>query len=133
MSTNFTTLGNLLFIIFVIILCVKLLIRSGEFDSFKDILYGLLTFDKMITPILIIVVYWLSAILIFINGLVIMFGDDRYLWGIIRLTDNRFGVGLLSILWGIITLRVSYEIIITLFKINDNLKFLRDTKENEIK
>ena len=106
----------------------KIIDTSGL--SFKDFFF----FDKMFTPKIITVIYWISLILIAFSGLVIIFSSFL----IIRYS---FGSALLGIITGIITIvggalftRIGYEIICVLFNINRNIEKLvlnKSTDDNQ--
>ncbi|WFE67753.1 DUF4282 domain-containing protein [Thiomicrospira sp. R3] len=80
---------------------------------FKSILF----FDSMLTPKIITAVYWLLLGLVVISGLGAMFAQN-------------FLVGLLIILFGAIGVRIWCELLIVLFKINDNLKKMTDKTQD---
>ena len=70
----------------------------------KDILF----FDKMLTPKIIIVVYWLMLVVSVVGGLVAMF-------------TTSFLAGLVGIVGGALFARIWCELLIVLFKMNDAL------------
>lgn len=70
-----------------------------------------LTFKKMITPVIIQIVFWVLAALAVIGGL-------------FTLTQNLIG-GILFILLGPIVVRVYAEILIVLFEMNSALQDIR--------
>jgi hypothetical protein len=73
-------------------------------DQMKDFL----TFKKMITPIIIQVLFWIGVAATVISGFVSLFGGDILM-------------GLGAIILGPIVVRLWTEILIVLFKINDTL------------
>lgn len=79
----------------------------------KDLLF----IDKMITPVFINVVYWVLMAAVVICGIAMM-------------TNNFIG-GLFSIIFGLVIVRVSCEVMVVLFKINSGIQHLvdKDTKE----
>ncbi len=88
--------------------------------SFKDFFF----FDKMFTPKIITVIYWMSLVLIVFLGLTIIFSS-------FLIISYSFGSALLGIISGIITIvggavftRIGYEIICVLFNINRNIEKL---------
>ena len=92
--------------------------------SFKDLFF----FNKMITPKIITLLYWISLILITISGLVVIFSS--FYW-----FRYSFGSGLKSILSGILIIilgtvftRIGYELISILFNINRNIEKLASNK-----
>ena len=103
----------------------KIIDTSGL--SFKDFFF----FDKMFTPKIITVIYWISLVLIVFSGLTIIFSSFL----IIRYS---FGSALLGIITGIITIvggalftRIGYEIICVLFNINRNIEKLALNKSTD--
>ena len=95
--------------------------------SFKDFFF----FDKMFTPKIITVIYWISLVFIVFSGLVLIFSS-------FLLMRYSFGSALLGILSGIITIvggavftRIGYEIICVLFNINRNIEKLALDKSTE--
>jgi hypothetical protein len=69
-------------------------------------------FDKMLTPTVIAVVYWLALIGVVVGGIVVM------------ISQSFFG-GLLTIVFGALFARIWCELIIVLFKVNDALQEIR--------
>lgn len=95
--------------------------------SFKDFFF----FDKMFTPKIITVIYWISLVFIVFSGLVLIFSS-------FLIMRYSFGSALLGILSGIITIvggavftRIGYEIICVLFNINRNIEKLALDKSTE--
>lgn len=76
----------------------------------KDIL----TFNKMVTPIIIQVIFWLGVLAIFI-------GAFQY----------NFLQGFLMIIFGTLIWRVYCELMIVIFKINNNVHILAAAKSNK--
>jgi hypothetical protein len=72
-----------------------------------------LTFRKMITPIIIQVIFWLVVVVVVLSGLVTMF------------SDSFFG-GLLIIVFGPLVVRIYCEILIVIFRMNDTLTDIRN-------
>ncbi|WP_044406727.1 DUF4282 domain-containing protein [Thiomicrospira microaerophila] len=79
---------------------------------FKSIFF----FDAMLTPKIITAVYWLL-----LTGVVLS--------GIGTMIAQNFFFGLMIILFGALGVRIWCELLIVLFKINDNLRKLADKKE----
>ena len=77
----------------------------------------LLSFNKMITPVFIHVIYWIGIGAVVLAGLGIVAGSGSIL------------KGLLAIVVGLIVVRVGCEVLIVLFRINDNLTALRNSKD----
>lgn len=75
-----------------------------------------LTFDKMITPKIISFIYWFLLIVTLGYGLYSMFG------GYGKFTISKFFIGLITIGVGALISRVWCELLIVIFKINENLK-----------
>lgn len=76
----------------------------------------LLSFNKMITPVFIHVIYWIGIVAVVLAGLGIVAGGGNVL------------KGFLAIVVGLIVVRVGCEVLIVLFRINDNLSALRHSK-----
>ena len=77
----------------------------------------ILAFRKMITPLVIEIVFWILVVLTVIGGLITLFGGH----GITSVIT-----GLLTIFLGPLALRIWCEIIIILFRIYDVLRDIRD-------
>ncbi|UQB43409.1 DUF4282 domain-containing protein [Thiomicrospira microaerophila] len=71
----------------------------------------------MLTPKIITAVYWLLLGLVVISGVGAMFAQS-------------FIMGLLIIVFGAIGVRIWCELLIVLFKINDNLKKMTDKAQD---
>ena len=79
----------------------------------------LLTFDKMITPQIITIIYWLCLLFVVITGLTTIFtGTGGFLF--------RLLMGILILVFGSLLARVYCEIMIVLFKIHENIKTLAE-------
>ena len=87
-------------------------------NNIKDLLY----FDHMVTPKIITFVYWASLVSILFLGFLAMFT------GYGGLTFGKFIWGLFIIIFGCIGTRISYELLIVLFKIHENIKKIANTK-----
>lgn len=74
-------------------------------------------FDSMLTPKIITFVYWLILFIVVISGLGTMFSVGGF---------EGFGRGLAIIGAGAVFTRIWCELLIVLFKINDNLKKMAD-------
>lgn len=85
---------------------------------------SVLFFNSMLTPKLVTGLYWLLLLIVLFSGLGSMFLGYR------GLTFQSFSIGLLTILGGAIGARIWCELMIVIFKINENLQFLKDTKDN---
>jgi len=81
--------------------------------SIKDLFF----FDAMLTPKLITLIYWLLLLVAVISGLGIMFSGMSF---------TSFIGGLLTIIIGALFARIWCELLIVLFKINDNIRRLAD-------
>lgn len=77
--------------------------------SGKDLFF----FDRMLTPSIITVVYWLLLLSVLVSGLGVMF-------------TQSFFAGLGIVIGGIIGVRIWCELLIVLFKIHQNLRTLAD-------
>lgn len=77
-----------------------------------------LTFDKMITPTIIQIVFWIVAALVVLSGLFSLFTFDGGFWGVIR--------SLIWIVLGPIIVRIYCELVIIFFRIHDRLREVSD-------
>lgn len=78
-----------------------------------------LAFKKMVTPVIIQVIFWIGIIAIVIGGLGAMF-------------QKGFFMGLLILILGPIGWRVYCEILIVIFRIHDNLAAIRNQKTGAV-
>ena len=79
----------------------------------------LLNFDNMLTPKIITVIYFLSLVAVILAGLFTIFaGQGGFLMNLI--------MGLLTIIFGGLLVRVYCELMIVAFKINENIKRIAD-------
>ncbi|TFB24462.1 DUF4282 domain-containing protein [Filobacillus milosensis] len=67
-----------------------------------------LTFDKMILPIIIQIIFWIGVVATVISGILMMIGGEVLL-------------GLLTLVFGPLVVRIYCELIIIFFKMNDTL------------
>lgn len=76
-----------------------------------------LKFHKMITPIIIQIIFWIGVILCIIAGAGILISNIAapYLGG------NEFLIGLLILLIGPLAVRIYCELLIVIFRINETL------------
>ncbi len=77
----------------------------------------LLSFNRMITPVFIHVIYWIGIVAVILTGLAVVAGGGSIL------------KGLLAAVLGLIVVRVGCEVLIVLFRINDNLAAIRNSKQ----
>jgi hypothetical protein len=84
-------------------------------DKLKDFL----TFRKMITPLIIQVLFWIGVAVVIIGGFVSMF------------SYGGFWKGLLMVLIGPFVVRLWTELLIVIFKINDSLTDIRNNTKKE--
>lgn len=75
----------------------------------------ILSFNRMITPVFIHVIYWVSVVVVVLAGISAVASG-----GIIK--------GLLIVVAGLIFTRVGCEALVVLFRINDNLAAIRANK-----
>jgi uncharacterized membrane protein (DUF373 family) len=75
----------------------------------RDVLF----FDKMLTPKIIVIVYWLALAGAVLGGLFTMF-------------SGSFLTGLFTIVAGVLFARIWCELLIVLFKMNEALQSLRN-------
>jgi len=77
-------------------------------------MHPLLKFDKMVTPSIIQVIYFLGLILVVVSGI----------W---LLAEGSIVRGILTIIFGAIMVRVNCELLILLFRIYDRLGEINDS------
>lgn len=88
--------------------------------TLKDLLF----LNKMISPIILTVIYWLSIVGVVFLGLSVIFNSFsllqyRFFEGLVCLIG-----GILTILIGSISVRISFELVCVIFNINRNLEKL---------
>lgn len=86
---------------------------------------SLLFFNTMLTPKIVTFVYWLLLIAAVISGIGQMFS------GYYGLTFSSFFMGLLLIIGGAIGARIWCELMIVIFKINENLQAIKEQKKED--
>lgn len=80
---------------------------------------GLFFFDTMITPKIITFIYWILLLADVGYGISTMFG------GYSGFTFTKFITGLVYIVIGAVAVRIWCELMIVIFKINENLQNLK--------
>lgn len=78
----------------------------------RDVLF----FDSMLTPKIITLVYWLLLIVVLFSGIGMMIAGGF----------GSFIMGLFTLLAGAVGARIWCELLIVLFKINENMKKVAD-------
>lgn len=81
---------------------------------------SIFTFDSMLTPKLVTILYWLLIAASIITGLTTMFA------GYYGVTAESVIMGALTIVGGMLAARIWCELMIVIFKINENLQALRE-------
>ncbi|MFA5592513.1 MAG: DUF4282 domain-containing protein [Micavibrio sp.] len=81
-------------------------------DDKQGLVRSVFFFDSMITPKIITILYWLFLAGVVISALGIMFGS--------------FIAGLLTLVFGAIGARIWCELMMVLFKINENIQKIAD-------
>lgn len=79
-------------------------------------------FDELLTPKVITILYWLALFYAAVSGLSIMSAGDK-------MTFAKFTSGLGVMLGGVIAARIGSELLVVIFKINENLQSLAARKE----
>lgn len=91
-----------------------------------------LAFRKMITPIVIQILFWLGVIGCIIGGIVwILTGGVTLIKGGGIASALPVIIGLVWIFIGPILVRIYCEVLIILFRINDNLTVIRHNTEHK--
>lgn len=80
-------------------------------------------FDTMLTPKVITFVYWILLFMVIISGFAMMFG-----YGMYGFSFGSFIKGFLMIVVGSAMVRIWCELLIVLFKINENVQKISDSK-----
>jgi hypothetical protein len=80
-------------------------------------------FDTMLTPKVITFVYWILLFVVVITGFTMMFG-----YGMYGFSFGSFIKGLLMVVIGSALVRIWCELLIVLFKINENVQKIADSK-----
>ncbi|HGJ5866612.1 DUF4282 domain-containing protein [Arsenophonus nasoniae] len=101
------------------------LMNLTELKKEITMLKSLLRLDEMITPKIIIVFYWLGIIAVLFSGIGAIFAGS-YSGGFF----SGFVGGLVIIVIGIISVRVSCELIILLFNIYAKLKEIAENTKS---
>ncbi len=83
-------------------------------DKMKDFLF----FRKMITPMIIQILFWIGIVVVVIGGFVTMF-------------TSSFLAGLGMVILGPIGVRLWTELLIVIFKINDTLTDIRNNTKKD--
>ncbi|MGR5503771.1 DUF4282 domain-containing protein [Vibrio sp. DNB22_10_4] len=83
------------------------------------------SFDSMLTPKLVTALYWLLLSIALLSGLATMFG------GYGGLTAEKLILGILTIVGGAVGARIWCELMIVIFKINENLQSLNDAARDK--
>lgn len=86
-----------------------------------------LKFRRMVTPIIIQVLFWIALGGVVATGLAIMAGaGGDYVDG-----GQAFGAGLMTLIFGPLVVRVYAELLIVVFRINDTLTDISDRLADE--
>jgi len=85
--------------------------------SFRDIFF----FDEMLTPKVITLLYWLALLYVAVSGLNVMFAGSH-------MTFAKFTAGLGIMVGGALSARIGSELLIVIFKINENIHTLSERK-----
>ncbi|MFW5981314.1 MAG: DUF4282 domain-containing protein [bacterium] len=84
-------------------------------------------FDKLITPSIIKVIFWIGIAITIISGLVAMISGIASTYG----GGGQVLMGLVTIIIGPLFVRVYCEILIIIFKINENLVNINEKLDKE--
>ncbi|OCG07815.1 hypothetical protein A9G13_06265 [Gilliamella sp. wkB178] len=97
--------------------------------SFKDFFF----FNKLLTPVFITIIYWVVIALVIISGLSIILGSFALFHYSFSMGMIAFFSGIFTIIGGLVSTRIVFEIICILFNINRNIEKIAsastDTKE----
>lgn len=78
--------------------------------------------DEMLTPKVITILYWLALLYVAVNGLNVMFAGKE-------MTFDKFAGGVGMIIGGVVAARIGSELLMVVFKINENIQALAERKE----
>ena len=88
-------------------------------DFKEDVLSSsFLNFDRMITPKIIQIIFWVNLVIVALVGLGLIIGGIRSYYG----GGAMIFSGIMTLIFGPILVRDSCELIIVIFKIHDNLE-----------
>ena len=79
-----------------------------------------LVFRRMVTPILIQIIYWIATVTVIMVGLVMLIGGED--------SSQRFG-GFLALILGPLVVRIYTELFMLLFRMNETLTEIRNNTE----
>jgi len=82
-------------------------------------------FNAMLTPKVITFVYWILLVVVVISGFAMMVG-----YGMYGFSFGSFMKGISMIVIGSALVRIWCELLIVLFKINDNVQRIADSKSS---
>jgi len=84
-------------------------------------MWDFLTFRKMLTPVVIQILFWLGVVACILGGI------GAILAGIARINrvPELIGIGILAVVFGPLVMRIYCEWLIVLFRINDTLTDIR--------
>ncbi|MGM8213629.1 DUF4282 domain-containing protein [Virgibacillus sp. W0430] len=84
-------------------------------------------FDKMLTPTIIKIVFWIGVVISVLMGLNMVLNGLNAPWG----GGFQVIMGLLTIVIGPIVVRIYSELLIILFKMHESLQDIRSTLLNQ--
>ncbi len=90
-----------------------------------------ITFKRMLTPILIQIVFWLAVVGTIIGGIVTAIGGLLQMGRAPTSGLGMVGVGIAIMLFGPLVARIYAEILIVIFRINETLTDLSETLSRE--
>ena len=79
-------------------------------------------FDEMLTPRVLTILYWLALLYVAVSGLNVMFAGKE-------MTFDKFAGGVGMIIGGMVAARIAAELLLAVFRINENLQTLAERKE----
>lgn len=106
---------------------MKKIVNSENF-SLADFFF----FKKMITPVFITFIYWITLVFIALGGLGVIFASFAsfqysFFGGMFTLIS-----GIFTLVVGIISARIGFELICVLFNINRNIEKLALNKDDDL-
>lgn len=89
-------------------------------------MYKLLTFNEMLTPKIVTLLYWLGLISVITTAITTLFG---YGYGEFSGFFQRLIMAICILIFGGLIVRIYSELLIVIFKIYENLKKIADRQD----
>ncbi|WP_219997401.1 DUF4282 domain-containing protein [Frischella perrara] len=96
--------------------------------TIKDLLF----FNKMLTPKLLPLFYWIALLCVSISGLFIILGSLSLIGISFFMAISGIISGIITIVMGAISIRIGCELISVLFNINRNIEKVANSQQNAV-